>query len=837
MEREVTAQAQIFNHRGQYMDPAEEVWSFAASAGTAGNLLVSGGNLGKVYFWDVRKNDQPLQMYEEAHTEAVTQVVLPSSRRSEFVVTASVDGLICVLNSNKNFEEDEDTEEVLSVGDSVAKIGFYGPRGEKLWNWEDGSSLAMFKDTRNATAAAAAASSVPLQTQYLIRCEYSAAADQLCLIGGAEGTVGFFPVCQPTAASGAGILPLCAHLSGGHADIVRAVEWKADAGKDAMQSTFGRDVDTGELRYNDGAEEFPELTKAPPNAPPSPPYPSTPAPPVESNATFMRWKDELFTAPVSAEDPAVIALSGTANKTATSMDQALKGLHSWLEDQAELQARAEAKAEQDWLAEHGLAYAKDKEQAAETTISLIEAQKSQELLAGDSPGDSTSLAGVPSLMGGATRHLLKKEVKDKEAPTIGSRRRPVRKANYNIAKKGARPDPRLPDPAPVTLLKAPASPPSWGMVRGKTEEVTLPLAALHSANHPNPPSPPPIPRAPPHHEMLGLTKSQIGHAMEMLQVNELHRHAVNNGEERRPRIKNRTKFYTNYEPTNLDPLNQIEIRVAATHLQQRAQQEAKEVAEADLALHFPPFPPLPPREPASPPPPKKPYYFQPFLEEVELTERCYGFPGSHPCDLKEYSVCLLYRDVGTLGTVMLSLRYNDVDERFCELEQPEVAVKMMLSDNTTSLKTEIKLTFDATKEHLESKASWLNPRADRTGQNPDAAIQFQTKKKGPAELYALSLVGFSATNPKGTIAYAGFYPQSSRETMQRFEKKYWRLGAEIGYCHKQTGYRLKKVELELGEEKLDLDMRPTSAGGDALAAPKAPQISVTVIQGYVDAST
>ncbi|KAK3264830.1 hypothetical protein CYMTET_26439 [Cymbomonas tetramitiformis] len=50
-------------------------------------------------------------------------------------------------------------------------------------------------------------------------------------------------------------------------------KWFAKNGKDAMQSTFGRDVDTGELRYNDGAEEFPELTKAPPNAPPSPPYP------------------------------------------------------------------------------------------------------------------------------------------------------------------------------------------------------------------------------------------------------------------------------------------------------------------------------------------------------------------------------------------------------------------------------------------------------------------------------------------------------------------------------------------------------------------------------------
>lgn len=197
--------AQVFNHRGQYMDPAEEIWTFAASAGTAGNLLVTGGNLGKVYFWDVRKNDQPLQMYEEAHTEAVTQVVLPSSRRSEFVVTASVDGLICVLNSNKNFEEDEDTEEVLSVGDSVAKIGFYGPRGEKLWclthteelslwNWEDGSSVAMFKDTRNATAAAAAASNIPLQTQYLIRCEYSAAADQLCLIGGAVCSAPLLPI-------------------------------------------------------------------------------------------------------------------------------------------------------------------------------------------------------------------------------------------------------------------------------------------------------------------------------------------------------------------------------------------------------------------------------------------------------------------------------------------------------------------------------------------------------------------------------------------------------------------------------------------------------------------
>ena len=90
------------------------------------------------------------------------------------------------------------------MGTSVGRIGFYGTSSERLWclthteelslwDWDACTQRAGFRETRAAAAAAATAAASgsgsgmsALPIDYLVRCNYSAATDQLFLLAGTQ---------------------------------------------------------------------------------------------------------------------------------------------------------------------------------------------------------------------------------------------------------------------------------------------------------------------------------------------------------------------------------------------------------------------------------------------------------------------------------------------------------------------------------------------------------------------------------------------------------------------------------------------------------------------------
>ena len=167
-------------------------------------------------------------------------------------------------------DEDEGFKAALNIDTSVAQLGFYGRQGEKLWArsgveslhlWEwaaacseeaagGGGALGEAGNARDQLTAAAAAcpagQALAPGLDYLVGCEYDAAADRLwCLAGTNGGAVGFFPVVEPAsgaaaaaAAQGGAAPPLFgppaaalpAGGGGAHTDVVRSVLWPGAAG-------------------------------------------------------------------------------------------------------------------------------------------------------------------------------------------------------------------------------------------------------------------------------------------------------------------------------------------------------------------------------------------------------------------------------------------------------------------------------------------------------------------------------------------------------------------------------------------------------------------------------
>ncbi len=172
-------------------------------------------------------------------------------------MTGGVDGLACVFDVGAAADEEEALSGVLSVGPSVARLGFYGGTHPgspsrlwvltgteelSLWDWADAARAAAAPDTRAALGAAAAAAGAAggalNAPDYLIRCEWDAAAQQLWLLAGTQaGAVAAFPVGAADAALG----PPALLLQGGHVDVVRAVEWRPERGAARGALTGGED--------------------------------------------------------------------------------------------------------------------------------------------------------------------------------------------------------------------------------------------------------------------------------------------------------------------------------------------------------------------------------------------------------------------------------------------------------------------------------------------------------------------------------------------------------------------------------------------------------------------
>ncbi|KAG9443778.1 hypothetical protein H6P81_015118 [Aristolochia fimbriata] len=204
--------------------PSQEIFSFSFG-GSADNLLAAGSNA-QIIFWDWR-NGKQISCLEESHIDDVTQVRFTPDNQNK-LISASVDGLMCIFDTNGHINDDNHLESVMNVGTSVGKVGFFGERNQKLWclthietlsvwDWTNATQEANFQDARSMASDRWNLDHV----DYFVDCFYSSVDDRLWVIGGTNaGSMGYFPVNY----KGAGTIDSPeAVLEGGHAGVVRTI--------------------------------------------------------------------------------------------------------------------------------------------------------------------------------------------------------------------------------------------------------------------------------------------------------------------------------------------------------------------------------------------------------------------------------------------------------------------------------------------------------------------------------------------------------------------------------------------------------------------------------------
>ncbi|XP_008672316.1 WD repeat-containing protein GTS1-like isoform X1 [Zea mays] len=203
---------------------SQEMFTFAFG-GSNGSLLAAGSNA-QVLFWDWRSSRQ-IACLEESHMDDVTQVKFTPDQQSK-LISAAVDGLICVFDTDGDIDDDNHLLSVMNAETSVAKVGFFGNKYKKLWclthietlsvwDWNDGARELNIEDARSLATDRWNLDHV----DYFVDCHYSVPDDRLWLIGGTTaGTLGYFPVRNDHDGP---IGSAEAILEGGHTGVVRSV--------------------------------------------------------------------------------------------------------------------------------------------------------------------------------------------------------------------------------------------------------------------------------------------------------------------------------------------------------------------------------------------------------------------------------------------------------------------------------------------------------------------------------------------------------------------------------------------------------------------------------------
>ena len=206
-----------------------ECWS--ADMDFSGTLIACGQGT-KIRVWDLRTG-KLMCTYDDAHTDDVTQARFQPLPKSK-LVTASVDGLICVLDPSQK-DLDDALECVLNAEVSVGRIGFAGKSAQQLWClthvegmqiWSLASEqpLVRVDDIRPALAASGPGRDV----DYLVGCFYGQDSDQLYLVGGDDdGRAGVWRLGPGGPVS---VGPL-SDTAGGHCATVRAADWNFSSRK------------------------------------------------------------------------------------------------------------------------------------------------------------------------------------------------------------------------------------------------------------------------------------------------------------------------------------------------------------------------------------------------------------------------------------------------------------------------------------------------------------------------------------------------------------------------------------------------------------------------------
>lgn len=89
----------------------------------SGTVVAAGGEA-RVLLWDVRAPQRVLRAYTEVHTEACTSVAFHGGDRRA-LLSGSVDGLLCVLDTEREPSDDELVRSVCNPGDAVVRAGSF----------------------------------------------------------------------------------------------------------------------------------------------------------------------------------------------------------------------------------------------------------------------------------------------------------------------------------------------------------------------------------------------------------------------------------------------------------------------------------------------------------------------------------------------------------------------------------------------------------------------------------------------------------------------------------------------------------------------------------------
>ncbi|PRP77481.1 WD repeat-containing protein 89-like [Planoprotostelium fungivorum] len=192
---------------------------------------LASGSGNTIKAWDLRTGKVALT-YEDFHSDDITQVKFHPTK-SNVLYTASMDGTVCVVDTNISDEEEALLEGELNkrvflthtginLEDPIQHIGFYGSQQEKIWISTHSERLSLYHESipiHQFESPRQLLSNSSTEFNYLISCTYDAQEDELYVVVGTnEGTIGLAQVKE-------GGLNLVSQLSGGHNTVVRWVQW------------------------------------------------------------------------------------------------------------------------------------------------------------------------------------------------------------------------------------------------------------------------------------------------------------------------------------------------------------------------------------------------------------------------------------------------------------------------------------------------------------------------------------------------------------------------------------------------------------------------------------
>ncbi|PIA18155.1 WD40 repeat-like protein, partial [Coemansia reversa NRRL 1564] len=179
----------------------------------------------KILMWDMRMAGTPSRVFEDSHSDDVTQIHCNKNSPSQ-MLSGSTDGLLCTFDLSQP-DEDEALQFVANTGASVSKCGYFGPDSQfifahsdmetlQLWT-NEATRLADFGDVRELGQS-------DMLIDYIVKCEYDAETQRLYMVAGTnEGSLHIMHV-------GVESMEHIQTLNGGHTNIVRGFDWKLSEG-------------------------------------------------------------------------------------------------------------------------------------------------------------------------------------------------------------------------------------------------------------------------------------------------------------------------------------------------------------------------------------------------------------------------------------------------------------------------------------------------------------------------------------------------------------------------------------------------------------------------------